>query len=176
MQPSSEFFHLVNNLKGVRRAGWVQRGVEDAESVADHSYGVAMFVLLLASHSEVDRERCLAMAIVHDLAETLTGDITPTDGIPADEKQQAERGAINQLARLAGDEQFTAVWEEYCQGLTPEAQLVHEADALEMASQAISYKRLGKLSAEHAQVFLTSAGSRLQSAAARRIFAGLQGE
>ena len=38
----------AHRLKRTPRTGWVMRGVPDAESVADHSYGVAFIALLLA--------------------------------------------------------------------------------------------------------------------------------
>jgi len=83
----------VEMLKEVRRQGWVDSGIEDAESVADHTCAVALFVLF-SSFSEgcgpVDRARALTMALIHDLAETKVGDITPADNVPREEKLRME--------------------------------------------------------------------------------------
>ncbi|RHY95742.1 hypothetical protein DYB37_005520 [Aphanomyces astaci] len=50
------------------------------KSVADHMYRMAMCTLLLDGDSSLDKTRCIKMAIVHDLAESFVGDITPHDG------------------------------------------------------------------------------------------------
>jgi len=61
----------ANRLKLVPRTGWLLRGVQPAESVADHTYGVALTALLLADliAELVDRERLLILALLHDLAD-----------------------------------------------------------------------------------------------------------
>ncbi|MFW5828030.1 MAG: HD domain-containing protein [Alkalispirochaeta sp.] len=69
-------------LKDVDRTGWVLRGVDDPESVADHSWGTAQLCLLFAAYAtfdpdlaEIDPHRAVSMALVHDLAEVEVGDI-----------------------------------------------------------------------------------------------------
>ncbi|HMV69905.1 MAG TPA: HD domain-containing protein, partial [Myxococcota bacterium] len=84
------------DLKALPRAGWVRRGVEAPESVAAHSWGVAWLVLALAP-PEIDRGRALTYAVLHDLAEVRTGDITPHDGVPPAIKAAAEARAIDDL-------------------------------------------------------------------------------
>ena len=70
-------------LKGVQRKGWTRFPIPDAavESVADHSYGVALLVLLLCP-SKLDRAKAVEIALLHDLAEVATGDIIPSEGVP----------------------------------------------------------------------------------------------
>lgn len=72
-----------NQLKRTTRTGWARRGVPDPENVAAHSYGVAHITLILAQLLEqpLDLGRALAMAVLHDLPESLTTDIPR----PADE-------------------------------------------------------------------------------------------
>ena len=63
-------------LKLLPRVGWLQRGIANAESVAEHSFGLAALALIFtAADDSVDRERVLAMALVHDVAEALIGDL-----------------------------------------------------------------------------------------------------
>ena len=62
-------------LKGVRRAGWVEKlGMESPESVADHSYATAMLVMARSDEEGLDTALALRMALLHDLAESETGD------------------------------------------------------------------------------------------------------
>lgn len=136
------FLRLAGRLKGTVRAGWGLRGIEGAESVADHTFGVALLALVLHGEAEgpLDRERCLALALVHDLGESLVGDITPFDGVPVEEKHRREREALAELGALLGSGELPALWEEYQAGTTPEARFVRELDKLETALQAAAYQ------------------------------------
>lgn len=153
-------------LKQLLRQGWVDRGVDDPESVADHSFRLALLVLLLATmQPEIDRERALILALVHDLPEALTGDQTPFDELLAapdadrDEifrrrptysasadqaKRDAEAAAIRTMSASLPEPLATLIidaWEEYEAGETPEARLVRQADKLETWLQALEYRR-----------------------------------
>src|SRR5512140_3852220 len=89
----------ANNLKSVPRSGWVMHGVPEAESVADHTFGVAFVALALAqalgTDTPLDRGKLLSTALLHDLAESLTGDI-PLPArrfLPEGAKRAAEHAA-----------------------------------------------------------------------------------
>jgi putative hydrolase of HD superfamily len=136
------FLRTAGRLKETARAGWGLRGVGDPESVADHSFGVALLALVLSRGADppLDREHCVAMALVHDLAESLVGDITPYDGISAAEKHRRERGAMESLAAMLGDDEVLRLWEEYGAAATPEARFVKDLDKLETVLQAAEYE------------------------------------
>ena len=75
------------------------------ESVAEHTFGVALLALLAPALADdnLDREHCAALALVHDLAESNVGDITPHDAIDAATKRQREESAMGQLAQALRD-------------------------------------------------------------------------
>lgn len=132
-------------LKALDRAGWKRKGIVAPESVADHSYGVALAALVLAP-PELDRARLVAMALVHDLAEVRIGDITPHDGVPREEKKRREAEAA--AALFADHPALAALWEEAERGETPEAKYLKQLDRLDMALQAEAYADLGFDTAE----------------------------
>ena len=136
------FLALAGRLKETARAGWALRGNVPPESVADHSFRVALLALVLSGDADppLDRERCVAMALVHDLAESLVGDITPYDGVSTEEKHRREREAMEHLAALAGDPRLLRLWEEYQAAATPEARFVKDLDKLETVLQAAEYE------------------------------------
>lgn len=71
--------------------GWKYRGIEGGETVACHMYRMALMCLLFdGDHLELDMNRCIKMALVHDLAEAIVGDLTPDDPIPVDAKHRLE--------------------------------------------------------------------------------------
>lgn len=55
-------------LKDERRTGWVLRNIEAPESVAAHTWGMATLCLLYARQVDVDREKAVTVALIHDLA------------------------------------------------------------------------------------------------------------
>ena len=157
------FLHLAGQLKQTVRTGWVDCGVPHAESVADHSWRMSLVAMLLCTDdnegtgeatngsagARTDRAKCMQMAIVHDLAESLCGDITPVEnsGVTKKEKQRREREAMEHLCSALGGagsaraRLISGLWEEYEAGVTPEAQLVKDIDKFEMLLQADEYER-----------------------------------
>ena len=123
-------------LKALDRAGWLRAGVDRPESVAAHSWGVAWLALVLCP-DDLDRERVLAYAIVHDLPEVRVGDITPADGVPAGEKAAREHAAMRELGRDLPH--VRDLWEAYERQADPEARFVRQLDRLDMALQAVAY-------------------------------------
>jgi putative hydrolase of HD superfamily len=135
-----------NQLKRTTRTGWAQRGVPSPENVAAHSYGVVYTALLLAELVEtpLDLAAVLAMAILHDLPESLTTDIPPAVWrlMPPGAKVTAEQSALEQIFDDAPfGPRLTAWWEELRRNETAEARLVHDADKLDQYIQATLYER-----------------------------------
>ena len=55
----------------------------------------ALFVLvILQSIPVIFITRCLRMCLAHDLAESIVGDITPSDGISKEEKFKKEKVSV----------------------------------------------------------------------------------
>ncbi|HEX6750187.1 MAG TPA: HD domain-containing protein [Longimicrobium sp.] len=171
------FLHLAGRLKDTPRAGWALRGISAPESVAEHSHRVALLALVLAPRAAppLDAARCVAIALVHDLAEALVGDITPYDGVSADEKRRREEAAMRELAALAGDASLLALWREYDAAETPEARFVKELDKLETVLQAAEYGR-DEAAAGALDEFWASAGARLASPVTRALLEALHRE
>lgn len=148
MKPDSALALLLraNQLKLVPRTGWAMRGVADAESVSDHSFGVAFMALVLAQLIEqtVDVEKLLTMALIHDLPEAVLSDIpSPASRhLPPTAKAAAEGEVLQAL--LAGfppGEQWKDWWREYEEGGSIEGNLVRDADRLDMLLQAYVYEQ-----------------------------------
>ena len=140
----------AGRLKTTPRTGWHQRGVPAPESVADHSHGVALISLALLGTVDadppLDRGRVLALAIAHDLAESVTGDLSlgASRLLPGGAKAQAEEAALDELlAGLPFRADWQALWQEFEEQETPEAKLVRDADRLDLLATALTYERTG---------------------------------
>ena len=125
-------------LKKLPRAGWFRKGIDHPESVAAHSWGMAVLCLEFGPRIQtpLNMERVLALALIHDLPEVYAGDITPHDGVSKFEKKERERQAATQLLNST----TLDLWLEYDANLTTEAKFVHAMDKMDMALQAVVYQ------------------------------------
>lgn len=158
------FVRAIGRLKTLRRQGWIDRGVREPESVADHSFRLALMAWVLAQRRpDLDATRAMLLALVHDAAEAIAGDRTPFDAAlqagaepavlfrqrpvydPEAEarKTAAERAALRELAALLPEpvgERLIETWEEYEAALTAEARFVRQLDKIETVLQALEYR------------------------------------
>ena len=141
------FAGLLKSLKTTKRRGWVLRGVELPESIADHMYRMAMLALTVdTTKCSVNREHCAKMALVHDLAESIVGDIAPCDNVPKAEKQRRELEAMSTIQNLLPQEagsDVMALFQEYEAAATNEAKFVKDLDKFDMILQAYEYEQAG---------------------------------
>lgn len=128
------FLLQSTQLKSIDRAGWKRVGIEHPESVAAHSWGV-MLLCSLYCPTNLNKERVLQIALVHDLPEIVVGDITPHDGIHPHEKNAKETDAAQQLLPSP----LLEFWREYQEHQTEESIFVHSMDKIDMLVQALTY-------------------------------------
>jgi putative hydrolase of HD superfamily len=148
IEPTVRAWLEINQLKNLFRRGWLQAGIpaESCESVAEHSFGVATLCLLLLPEfaPQLDIEKVVKMALLHDVGEVYAGDITPQDGLDEHVKSIAEReSAASILNSLPAGQEYLQIWDEFEAGETAEAQFVHQIDRLEMGLQARVYAEQG---------------------------------
>ena len=146
--PILKLFFDIARLKSLYRQGWLRKGVseQEAESVAEHSFSVAMLVMVIAEEyfPEMDLNKVMKMSVLHDIAESRAGDYTPHDDISIDEKRKRQKeSAYEVLQQFPNPEKYIKLWQEFFDQETKEAKLVRQVDKLEMALQADLYKRLG---------------------------------
>lgn len=164
--------HYMERLKHLPRTGWVDRGVEQPESVAAHSWRLALVAWLMAERLGLDAGRAMRLALVHDLPEAITGDQLPygEQDLSAEERQRLVmeppdpgewRTAARRARKIAGEREalrtilggapraaadaISAAWEEYEDAATPEARLVSQLDKLEAYLQGWEYAQDGRL-------------------------------
>ncbi|KAH9504428.1 HD domain-containing protein 2 [Bulinus truncatus] len=140
-----EFMKLIGQLKQVERTGWVRKGVKNPESVAEHSYRMAMAAFALPPSSSLDKDKCIKMALVHDMAESIVGDLTPWCGVSKEEKREREKEATTHITSLVSEEagkEMYQLWMEYENQSSPEAKFVKDLDKFEMLVQAYEYENI----------------------------------
>jgi Predicted hydrolases of HD superfamily len=144
----------LQRLKNLERTGWMLRGLAPcAESVAAHSYGVAVVSMLLADELssrgvEVNVERLLRIALLHDWAEARVGDMprTASEYFGADARRRAERAAFDDMVHACGErleKLYSGLHEDYEQRDSFEARLVKAADVIDLLLQTLAFERAG---------------------------------
>ena len=143
----------LQRLKRLERTGWTLRGLPNGtESVASHSFGVAVTAMMLADEVEargldVDSERVLRMALVHDWAETRVGDMpkTATGYFGAEARKTAETLAFADIVDGLGPirSEYRTLYKDYEERDSLEARLVKAADVIDLLFQAYALERAG---------------------------------
>ena len=140
------FFRYVLQLKSVKRAGWVSKvHISNPESVADHTFSMCAMSMVLSDMLGLDTEKVMKMAILHDLAESITGDYMPGE-ISKQHKLSQEKKAMNSILRCMPSEirsKYRKIWQEYTLNKTCAARFVHKADKIDMLLQAKEYAKQG---------------------------------
>ncbi len=137
----------IYQLKVIPRSGWLQAGIpaSEVESIASHSFGMAILLMHLRSglqENGINVERALNMALVHDIAESIVGDITPQDNVPESDKHDAEAKAFEKIVRgVREGEYFKDLWEDFEGVASQEAKVVKRIDKLDMLIQAYLYEK-----------------------------------
>jgi putative hydrolase of HD superfamily len=137
----------LDSLAELPRTGWLLRGVRPCESIADHSFGVALVTMYLvdalrAGGDAVDGERALRMALVHDAPEARMGDVPMPVKTPALDAALADAEAALAAALLPAAQH--ELWLELEQARSLEARLVRAADKIHMLVKALAYARQGR--------------------------------
>lgn len=147
------FFHLIERLKTTKREGWRRFGITQGESISDHMYRMSIMTMFAPPElaSKINVPHCTKMALIHDMAESLVGDITPADKhITKAEKAGREAATMeymvkNLLGNVPGaalsSAEMMRVFQEYEDNVTLEAQFVHDVDKMELLLQFIEYER-----------------------------------
>ena len=127
------------------------------ESVADHSWRLALLIILFADKlsQSFNTEKALKIALVHDLPEVIAGDESPMgqdgtgldtyayDKQKADARSEKERKAAEQLFGNLDDKkrsELLGLWHEYENQESFEAKVIKALDKIECMLQVLEYR------------------------------------
>lgn len=177
MDTIREVWRVASSLKLQKRRGWSEKTkIQHPESVADHSFAVALLGLVEAERRGYNVERTMKLALIHDLEEAITGDLTPRnkERQGSSHVRRKKRAAIRQIIDVMPAEirtELLQLWRELFLNRSKEARLVHELDKLEMALQAHEYAK--KARNPDFVDFYRSADQQIRDARLRRTFGSL---
>lgn len=148
MERNLDLLYEIGTLRFIKRS-WVQFLAPQFANVAEHHYRVMWLALVIATREGVkDSGKVIKMALVHDMAESRTGD---THYISRQYNTQEEiLGATDMLAGTDVESEVMDLWQEYQQRDSQEAQIVKDADNLDVDLELAEQAAMGNTAVGHA--------------------------
>jgi len=159
-----EIFMTVQVTKELPRQGFLYSGFKrnEADSVAAHSFSVTLFSYLFAKELkaggwDINPDRALKIAMVHDLGETITGDIgTYAKSLARDVFDTVEMKAFSMLVRNnSNKDELIELLEEYQKLESKEAKIVKFADSLDAFLQGFNTPGADKEDLEQSVLYIS---------------------
>lgn len=139
-QKISDILTFLHRTKGLESVDRYKDSLSDKRNtVAEHSWRLALMVLIIGTEAKVriDVGRAMSIALLHDIAEVKTGDIDAYQQIMAgkqliDSKARAEEAAMREMTDdLPFGDWVYDFWREYEDQKTIEAKFVKALDKIE---------------------------------------------
>ena len=143
-----DFFKTVGKSKRILRSGFVREKVISPESVAEHSFRTGVIAMVLSDKvgSNLNKDKLIKMALIHDIGEIITGDVVVQRGevidlTLRDSKEEQERIGIKEIFnQIQEGEIYAEIFEEMIARKSPEAKIFWQFDKLDLAITALEYE------------------------------------
>lgn len=166
----AQFIFEAGHLRRISHEGWKLTGVEQPDSVAEHSLRAAQIAYILA-HMEgyAHPEQVCAMLVFHDIGEARVGDIHKLANRYIDVD---EAGAVNEQTAELGDigHGIRDLWSQVEERDSQAGIIAKDADYLEQAAAACEYAALGHYAV---QAWIDNIRAALKTASARMLLEAL---
>ena len=168
MNDMIKYLYEMGQLKRVKRSGWWMAGIDDPESVAEHSFRTAILGYLLAHLQGADPMQTAMMCLFHDTPEARLNDLHRTAKKYIDLGSSEKLALSEQVERLPQQiaDEIVALIENYEERVSPEAQLARDADVLECLIQAREYQTSGYTNVEE---WIENCRASLKTEAAKKL-------
>lgn len=168
-----EFLYEIGTLRYSPRQ-WKRFSNADFANLAEHHFRVTWIALVLAKYEKADVNKVLKMALVHDIAESRTGDV---DYLSRQYVERNEELGLKDIldGTVLDKKEFMDLWKEFEDIKTIEAKVVKDADTLdvdfELAEQATRGINL-KQAWQKQRTYVSK--NRLKTKSAKKIWQKLQ--
>ncbi|OGH16841.1 MAG: hypothetical protein A3C22_01035 [Candidatus Levybacteria bacterium RIFCSPHIGHO2_02_FULL_37_10] len=143
-----DFLKTVGKSKRLLRSGFVREQVVNPESVAEHSFRTGVIAMVFSDKvgNNLNKDKLIKMALIHDIGEIITGDVVVQRGeiidlALRDSKEEQERIGIKEIFdQIQEGEIYAEIFEEMIARKSPEAKIFWQFDKLELALTALEYE------------------------------------
>ena len=135
MKKQFAFLQEIDKEKNIFRQTYLADG-NRKENDAEHCWHMAVMAILMAEYAneDIDLLHTISIILVHDLVEIYAGDTYAYDTKGNEDKREREIAAADKLFAILPEDQrdkFRALWDEYEEGVTPEAKFAASMDRIQ---------------------------------------------
>ena len=146
-----DFIEEIDKEKLIGRQTYISDGIRK-ENDAEHAWHMAIMTVLLSEYANetIDALKTMTMLLIHDIVEIDAGDTYAYDEEGKKTQRKREEAAAERIFGLLPDDQkekFMSIWEEFEEGVTPEAKFAHTMDHIQPLM--LNAKTDGKSWVEH---------------------------
>jgi len=143
-------FYEWGLLRREAHKGWMYAGVDNPESVAEHTARAALIAYVLAELEGENPEHCAMLLLIHDLGEIRIGDHHKIAARYLDTNEGERRAFIEQAQNFPEQmrEKWLSMFDEIEKRHTKAGIIAKDADWLEQAICGLEYMNLGYLKAK----------------------------
>lgn len=132
LEKQFDFIKEIDKEKFIKRETYLSDG-KSKENDAEHAWHMAIMTILLSEYAneEIDVLKTVSMLLIHDIVEIDAGDTFAYDEEAKKTQREREEKAANRIFGLLPEDQedkLRGLWEEFEEGITPEARFAHTMD------------------------------------------------
>ena len=132
LEKQFDFIKEIDKEKFIKRETYLSDG-KSKENDAEHAWHMAIMTILLSEYAneEIDVLKTVSMLLIHDIVEIDAGDTFAYDEEAKKTQREREEKAANRIFGLLPKDQedkLRGLWEEFEEGITPEARFAHTMD------------------------------------------------
>ena len=136
-----DFLYEIGTLRYASRT-WNQFLNPGCQNLTEHTLRVIWVALVIAKHEgDVDTDKLIKMALVHDISESRSVDVNYVSRQYADRHE--DKAIADTLDGTAVNDEFLPIWEEYERKDCKEAQIVKDADNLDVDLELKELEAMG---------------------------------
>jgi putative hydrolase of HD superfamily len=146
LKKQMEFLLEIDRLKTIVRRNYISDGSK-RENDAEHSWYFAIAALVLSEYSnnDIDIQKVITMALIHDIVEVDAGDTFVYDEKAKESQNEREEKAARRLFGILPEDQknyFISLWNEFEDNTTNESKFARSIDRL--VAIFLNYQSKGK--------------------------------
>lgn len=135
-----EFLFEIGSLRNVPRA-WQQVLTGKVQNISEHLFRTTMIGWIIAVSEKVDVSKVVKMCLIHDIAESRTGDIAPIHRSYVTRHEELAETHIFQDTVF--EKEMSVLFKEYNERKSLEAKIVKDADNLDVDLELKELARIG---------------------------------
>ena len=141
-------FSNLSKMKETKRSQWLEYGIDDPESVAEHTFNawILAMIYLPLEHAEqnYNKQEILDMLLIHDMAESMLGDLPTQLSEPTKElkkqnivlKKMFMKGTYPDVANMT---HYYNVWGEYFIGQNINSRIARDINLIQTVNTFFDY-------------------------------------